>query len=225
MRINKYLASAGVASRRKSEELIIAGRVFVNGEVMEELSYKVQPIDIVAVDGNVVAPVEEKIILALHKPRGVTSTVSDPHADQTVVDFVPQQYSNLVPAGRLDKDSVGLILLSNDGDFIYTLTHPSFEHEKEYYVEVQGTVTDAQLKELSEGIRLEEGNTGKNSVQRKSDNAFMITLHQGWNRQVRRMAGALGLRVKLLQRVRIGKLSLGDLKEGEVKRIDKSDIF
>lgn len=225
MRLNQWLARAGVASRRKADELIAAGRVTVNSQPVADFSYQVQEDDAVAVDGQLIQAQVDTVILALNKPRGVTSTVADAHAERTVMEFVPPHLRGMVPIGRLDQESEGLLLLTNNGALTNQLTHPSFGHEKEYIVTTKRRLNDQQLRRLATGVKLEEGNTGKCSVQRLGDKQFSIVLTQGWKRQIRRMVEMVGAEAVVLQRVRIGKLRLGDLASGQVRVVQKSDIF
>ena len=225
MRLNRFLAQAGVASRRKADDIIAAGRVSVNGDVVTEFSTRVGNTDEVLVDGARVELPSEAIIIALNKPPGVTTTLEDKHAERTVVDLLPRDFPRLVPVGRLDKDSEGLLLMTNDGDLVNELTHPSFEHEKEYHVTCEKSVSDEVLQQLRGGIDLEEGSTGLVAVARMDARSFSIVLTQGWKRQIRRMVEAAGNRVTLLRRVRIGKLHLDDLEPGKHRRVARNEIF
>lgn len=225
MRLNKYIAHSGLCSRRKADELISRGQVQVNGEVVSEMGLQVQEGDLVEVRGKRISPEQEILIVALHKPGGYTSTMADWHKDeQPVTVLLDKQLPRLNPVGRLDKDSTGLLLLTNDGQLAHELTHPSFEHEKEYQVTTQRRLSDADLQQLAEGITLEEGMTKPAHVERITDTSFSIVLQQGWKRQIRRMVAALDHRVTRLHRVRIGKLELGTIKEGTYRIVQKEDI-
>lgn len=230
MRLNKFLATAGIASRRKADAYISEGRVRINGSVVTDFSYRVQPSDRVEVDGQPVEQPQEHHTIVLFKPRGVTTTMDDPHAEQPVSDILPAAYKHLRPAGRLDKDSEGLLVFSSDGDFIQQLMHPSYEKEKEYYVECERAVSDRALEQLEQGIELEEGVTKPARVVRIAENAFNITLTQGWKRQIRRMVKKTGNHVTLLRRIRIGTLSMNSpqlhgMQPGEVREVNKEDIL
>lgn len=230
MRLNKFLATAGVASRRKADVYISEGRVRINGTTVTDFSYRVAAGDRVEVDGVVVEQPEQHHTVVLFKPRGVTTTMDDPHAPLTVSDILPAEYAHLRPAGRLDKDSEGLLVFSSDGDFIQQLMHPSYEKEKEYYVECQHTVNDDALRQLEQGVELEEGMTKPAQVRRITDSAFNIVLTQGWKRQIRRMVKQVGNHVTLLRRIRIGKLSMNSpllhgIQPGEVREVSKEDIL
>lgn len=230
MRLNKFLATAGVASRRKSDELIAAGKVYVNGEIMTDFSFRVHATDAVEVNGKEIRLPDQHITIAMYKPRGYTTTMDDPHAEKVVADLLPQEYAHLRPAGRLDKESEGLLIFSSDGDFIQQLMHPSYEKEKEYYVETEKPLQDEALQKLRNGIELEEGTTLPATVNREAVNAFTIILKQGWKRQIRRMVKSTGNTVILLKRVRVGKLSvdsqvLAALKPGTCVEVDNTDIL
>lgn len=225
MRLNRYIAQSGMTSRRKADELIQQGRVVVNEKKINELGYIVQPGDVVTVDGKKIEPAEQKIILAFYKPYGVTTTLEDAHAEKIVSDFVPKDLPRVFPVGRLDKESEGLLILTNDGDLAHELMHPSFEHEKEYHLTVAQPISDQDLKRLEQGILLEEGKTEPAEVHRFSKNSFSLTIHQGWKRQIRRMVEAVGNRVTMLQRVRIGKLTSENLKPGDIRHITREDIL
>lgn len=230
MRLNKFLAACGVASRRKVDAYIEAGRVQVNGETVTDFSTRITTTDIVSVDGEHVSLPKQHTIIAFYKPRGVVTTKGDAHAKQTLLDILPKDLHQLHPIGRLDKESEGLLLLTDDGDLTQQLTHPSFEKEKEYYVSTKNPLTTKQLKALAEGIDLEEGNTGKNTVEQLATHGFRIVLTQGWKRQIRRMVAAVGNDVTMLRRLRVGKLMLGvapieHLTTGKWKEIERSDIL
>lgn len=224
VRLQKILAGAGVASRRGAEDLLRAGRVAVNGETAH-LGQSADPVqDVVTVDG---VPVEREPFAywMLNKPRGVISTVRDPEGRDTVLDLLPEAARGvrLFPVGRLDADTVGLVLLTNDGALAQVLLHPSHESEREYRVTVQGRITAASLRRLAEGIELEEGVTaparaGRARYDAKAETSrFTLTLIEGRKRQIRRACEALGHRVVRLERVRMGPLELGRLAEGRAR--------
>ncbi len=224
MRLNRYIAHSGLTSRRKADDFISAGSVTVNGEVTTDFSAQVSNADVVEVNGKRIQT-SEATIVALYKPIGVTTTKSDPHADVTITDILPEKYQALNPAGRLDRESEGLLIVTNDGELAQQLTHPSFEHEKEYEVEVEKNLTDADLQQLADGVKLKEGVTARATVQRLGRKRFSITITQGWKRQIRRMVESVQNSVTILKRTRIGKLSLGDMKPGDVKEVNKEDII
>jgi 23S rRNA pseudouridine2605 synthase len=242
VRLQKFLAQSGCGARRKCEQLIAAGRVTVNGQIAQ-IGATVSPGDDVRVDGRQVAPAEEKVYIALHKPTGYSSDLSNPR-NKSMFELVrlPQR---LFGVGRLDKDSSGLILLTNDGEFAYQLTHPSFEHEKEYRVLVQGRPSDEALLHWREGVLLEGETTrtapcrieviGKTPAPspsplpplplREGGTTWLrIVMHEGRKRQIRRVAKLLGHPVVELQRVRVGSVCLGALKSGEWRRLSEHEV-
>jgi 23S rRNA pseudouridine2605 synthase len=224
MRLGKYLANAGVASRRASEEIVRAGRVTVDGETVTDPARDVAPADAVAVDGRPVSTARERVVYALNKPAGVVSTARDPQGRPTVVTLVPQT-ERLYPVGRLDIDTTGLILLTNQGELAHRLTHPSFEVEKTYRVVVAGpSVRDSELRALREGVELEDGRTAPARVRRIAADTIEITVHEGRKRQVKRMCEAVGHPVKRLERVAFGPLGLGDLRQGRWRRLTDAEI-
>ena len=227
----KVLTGAGIASRRRLADAIRQGRVEVNGEVVEDFRYPVnRETDRISVHGRAVhlEPIHS-VCLMLNKPRGILSTTSDERGRRTVLDILPEKYRRLrlYPAGRLDKDSTGLLLLTNDGELTYRLTHPRFEHKKEYLIHVDGQLKPDEKKKLEQGIQLEEGMTYPAVVREvKSSPPFnySIEIHEGRKRQARRMFAALGYRVLALKRVRIGNIGLGELKEGNVRELSAEEI-
>jgi 23S rRNA pseudouridine2605 synthase len=228
MRLAKFLAGAGVASRRASEEIVREGRVTVAGEVITDPAYDVsgESDGAIRVDGQpVVAPLAEGLLVyALNKPVGVVSSASDPQGRPTVVSLVPAE-TRLYPVGRLDLDSSGLILLTNDGELAHLLTHPSFEVEKTYRAVVgQGPVRDTSLRRLRAGVRLEDGMTAPARVRRLDSDTLELTIHEGRKRQVRRMCDHVGHPVISLQRVAIGPLGLGRLKPGAHRIVTAAEV-
>ena len=233
-RLQKYLARAGVASRRHAETLMRAGRVLVNGQPATEPGIKIMPGgDEVRVDGRLVALPVSKVYVALHKPAGVMTTASDPQGRQMVLDFLPASLrtQRLFPVGRLDLDSEGLLLLTNDGDFALRLTHPRYEQEKEYHALVQGRPPPAALESLRRGLLL-PGETRPTApaqarLLRPGENQttwLTVTLHEGRKRQVRRMLAAVGHPVLRLLRVRVGPLKLGDLQPGQWRLLTAEEV-
>ena len=227
-RIQKVLARAGVASRRAAEQMIRAGRVSVNGQVVEVPGTPVDPEhDVLAVDGRTVAEPGRRRYFLLNKPRGYVSTAHDERGRPTVVDLVPGG-GRLYPVGRLDADSEGLLLLTDDGDLAYALTHPRFEVPKEYHVLVPGPLSADDLERLRKGVELEEGRTAPAVVevlsQQPGQTWLCLVIRQGWKRQVRRMLAAIGQPVQRLIRVGLGGLSLDSLPVGAVRRLSPADV-
>lgn len=222
VRLQKYLADAGVCSRRKAEEYIRQGRVRVNGEVVTRLGTTVDPAaDRVEVSGKPVHPPRGEVYILLHKPAGTISSCSQP-GRKIVLDLVDVD-RRVFPVGRLDRDSTGLLLLTSDGRIHHRLAHPSFDHEKQYIVELDRPVSDRDLDRLAGGIELSDGMTRPAKVARRSEKAFSITLKEGRNRQIRRMAEALGYTVTKLHRVRMGPLRLGNLPAGGWRHLTSAE--
>ncbi len=221
------LAAAGVASRRQAEILILAGRVTVNGETVSLLGLQVDPTtDVIAVDGVVITKPEHRTIM-LHKPSGVISTVTDPQARDTVMSLVPN-IPGLHPIGRLDKDTTGLLLLTNEGDLTYALTHPKHHVNKVYDAMVEGKPNEEALTKLREGVELEDGMTAPSQVRRLDHigrtTVLEIVIHEGRKRQIRRMCLAVGHPVVRLRRVRVGPLTLSNLPEGQWRDLTAQEI-
>lgn len=228
-RLQKTLARAGVASRRKAEELIAQGCVRVNGLVVKQLGVQVDPgSDRIEVDGVPVRLDPTLTYLMLNKPAGVVSTRSDPQDRLTVIDLLPQKYKHLHPVGRLDADTEGLLLLTNDGEFTHRLTHPRHEVTKRYRAVVQGTVQPNDIRKLSDGVQLDDGTTAPCSVRvvrRGKDRTWVdLELHEGRNRQVRRMLKAVGFPVLKLKRTRVGGLTLRDLPLGSFRLLTRHEV-
>jgi 23S rRNA pseudouridine2605 synthase len=226
MRLAKHLAHAGLASRRAAEAMIAAGRVAVNGVLVTDPAREVGEGDLVEVDGEVVPGAESKVVYAVHKPLGVVSTVRDTHGRPTVVELVPASGRlRLFPVGRLDMDSSGLILLTNDGELANRLTHPRYEVPKTYRARVGGgRVGEGALRALREGVELEDGPTAPARVRRVAPEVLELTLHEGRNRQVRRMCAAVGHPVLALQRVAFGPLRLEGLAPGTHRRLSEAEV-
>jgi 23S rRNA pseudouridine2605 synthase len=223
MRLAKFLAHAGVASRRASEEIVRAGRVTVGGEVVTDPARDVEAASGVAVDGRALAREESRVVYALHKPKGVVCTAHDTHGRRTVVELVPDD-RRLYPVGRLDAETTGLILLTNDGELANRLTHPSHEVPKTYRARVgRPPVREPALARLREGVELEDGRTAPARVRALSPNVVELTIHEGRKRQVRRMLGEVGHPVQELRRVRFGPLRLVDLPEGAWRRLTPAE--
>jgi 23S rRNA pseudouridine2605 synthase len=225
MRLAKHLAHAGVSSRRGAEALIVAGRVTVDGATITDPARDVGETERVAVDGRPVAVSRRHVVVALHKPAGVVSTARDPQGRPTVVDLVDDVPGRLYPVGRLDADTTGLILLTDDGELAHRLTHPRYEVPKTYRARVGGeAVGERALRALREGIGLEDGRTAPAAVRRVAPNELEIVLREGRKRQVRRMCDAVGHPVRALARVAFGPLALGDLPEGAHRRLRPVEV-
>lgn len=229
VRLQKYLAMAGVASRRHSEELIAAGRVRVNGRIVTEQGVKINPYgDKILLDDKPVILQEKKQYILLYKPVGYLSSVRDDRGRKTVLDLLPGIKERIYPVGRLDYDTEGLLLLTNDGEFTNLLIHPRHEIEKTYRATVEGLLTPAEVSKIERGIMLEDGMTAPARVNLVSGNAKRsvaeITIHEGRNRQVRRMFAAVGHPVVTLKRERLGNLTLGDLQPGHWRFLSAKEI-
>ncbi|MDX1772343.1 MAG: 23S rRNA pseudouridine(2604) synthase RluF [Planococcaceae bacterium] len=221
MRINKYLSEAGIVSRRGADKWIEDGRITING-AKAELGSKVEPGDEVRADGNLVKHEDPYVYIVLNKPVGITST-TERHIQGNIVDFVNHPL-RIFHIGRLDKDSHGLILLTNDGDIVNEILRAENEHEKEYIVKVDQPITQDFLQEMAEGVEILDTKTLPCKVEKLSSNIFKITLTQGLNRQIRRMCTALGYEVKSLQRVRIMNISIDDLQIGQWRELTKDEL-
>lgn len=226
-RLQKVLAHAGVASRRAAERLIVDGRVRLNGVIVRELGVKAAPDDVIEVDGRTIEPAAPLVYYALNKPTGVVSTAMDPKGRTTVVELIGSP-ERIYPVGRLDWDSEGLLLLTNDGALTGALTHPSHEVEKDYDVWVVGAVGEEVRRRLERGVQLVDGPTAPAGVAVLERTArrsrLLITLHEGRNRQVRRMCDTVGHEVLALRRVRIGPLALGDLARGAWRSLEGAEV-
>ena len=221
----KYLAHAGVASRRASEQIIAAGRVRVRGQVVTDPARDVDETVEVTVDGRPITVAERPhLVYLLNKPAGVVSTAKDPQGRPTVVEYVDET-ERLYPVGRLDAETTGLILLTNDGELANRLTHPRFGVPKTYRVKVvKPPVKPAELEQLRNGVRLEDGMTAPAKVRRVRADTIELTIQEGRNRQVRRMMEAVGHRVHTLQRIAFGPLRLGSLQEGQSRRLTPREL-
>lgn len=228
MRLNKFISSNSEFSRRKADELIQAGKVFINNKKNQTLGIQIDPEkDKVEINGKIITAKTEKIYLALNKPADHITTRHDEQNRKTVMDLVPK-IPNLKPVGRLDKDTEGLLLFSNDGEFINKYTHPRFECKKEYFVKIAGLLSDEKKSELENGIKIDDKKTSKAKIRiikcSKKQTTLTITIHEGRNRQIRKMFASLGHDVKYLQRIRIGKISLGPLKKGKYRKLTPREI-
>ena len=222
MRLAKYLAHCGVASRRASETLVAAGRVTVGGRTVTDPARDVDESCGVAVDGDAVAP-EPREVWIVHKPAGVTSTAREPGQRRAVVDLVASS-GRLYPVGRLDADSTGLILLTNDGELANRLTHPRYEVPRTYRAVLRRAPSDFDLRRLREGVELEDGRTAPALVRRRRPREIEITIREGRNRQVRRMAEAIGNEVDSLERIGFGSIRLGGLRAGEARQLGPNEV-
>lgn len=225
MRLQKYIAHAGLCSRRKAEEYILAGKIQVNGQTVTTLGTKVIPgTDQVTVDGHpvVVPQGNTHLYIALNKPKGVVTSCSQKHA-RLVVDLV-QTEQRVYPVGRLDKDSEGLLLLTDDGNLHHRLSHPSFDHEKEYIVKTAYPIKDTDLRHMAGGMVIEGEKTRPATVKRMSRDTFTIVLKQGRNRQIRKMVAKTGNRVTSLVRIRMGTVRLKSLKSGQWRYLTTKEV-
>ncbi len=228
MRLAKYLAQAGISSRRHAEELITAGRVKLNGSIVREVVTLVDPqSDWVEVDNGIIGA-EPLVYVLLNKPTGYISTVHDPQGRPTVVELTADLPVRLHPVGRLDFDTEGLLLLTNDGEFTNLVTHPRYGIAKEYLVQVEGYLTDAESSYLSQGVELEDGNTAPAAVRIRERNSqfslLQITLHEGRKRQIKRMCAAVGHQVQKLTRTALGFLDVYGLEAGHYRLLSQAEV-
>lgn len=226
-RLNKYIASSGLCSRRKADELIEAGRVLVNGKKITELGYIVEAKDKVFVDKKLIHPVKHEYY-RFYKPAGYITTADDEKGRKTIYDLLPESMSHLKPVGRLDKDSTGLLILTNDGDLINELTHPSIKVPKVYLVSINGKIHQHELEQLAKGIEIEKGKIAYadiSVIEIDNEHTMMqVTLYQGLNRQIRKMFEYVGYEVKSLKRIQHATISIQGLKRGDIKPIKPQQI-
>ncbi len=227
MRLQKYMAACGIASRRACEQLILQGRVSVNGETITHLGTQVEEKDIVVFDGQQIQPAEKRVYIMLYKPDKVISTANDPEGRKTVLDLIETK-QRLYPVGRLDYHTEGLILLVNDGDAAYHLTHPKFEIEKEYLVVIAGGIEREEILKLQSGVIIDGIKTAPCKIKRcdatEHTTSLSVILHEGRNRQVRKMFEAVGKNVLHLTRIRHGELVLSGLKPGQWRYLNAEEI-
>lgn len=228
MRLQKYLAESGVSSRRKAEEHIAQGLVKVNGEIITTLGYKVNPAtDIVLFMDQKIEPVQNHSYILLNKPAGYLSTCSDTHNRQTILDLLPNN-KRLFPVGRLDKDTEGLLIITDDGDFAYKLTHPKHKIEKEYLVTCNGKLDEATKTKLEKGVVIENKKTAlaQIDIKKRDQNSttLHITIHEGRKRQIRNMFEIVGHKVHYLKRIRIGQLTLDSLSTGSYRYLNDQEL-
>jgi 23S rRNA pseudouridine2604 synthase len=221
VRLNKYISETGVCSRREADKWISEGRVTLNG-APATLGHKVAPGDEVRINGNLIGAKKQAIYIALNKPVGITCT-TEAHVEDNIVQFVGHS-ERIFPVGRLDKESEGLILLTNDGDIVNEILRSENEHEKEYVVAVNRPITDLSLKMLASGVKIMGMTTKPCKVERVDAETFRMVLTQGLNRQIRRMCSALGYRVRRLRRVRIVNIHVGALRTGEWRYLSESEV-
>ncbi len=231
VRLHKLLARSGVASRRKCEELMLAGEVTVDGEVVTRLGTKVDPTAaVIRVSGHRLPPMSPNVYLALNKPVGVTSTMSDPHAERTLADLVGERPERLFHVGRLDTDTAGLLLLTNDGEFAQRMAHPSYEVDKTYVADVAGVVHPSTIKQLLAGVTLDDGPVTVSSVKlvggrgTRDGSILELVIHEGRNRIVRRLLDHVGHTVRQLTRTAIGPVPLGRLGVGEMRELTNDEL-
>ncbi len=228
MRLNKYIASAGICSRRKADELIAAGNVKVNGAAMREMGYDVQDGDRVEVNGRPIEAAGKKVYVALNKPLGYVTTMKDEKDRQTVADLVADIPERIFPVGRLDYNTTGLLLMTNDGDLAQRLTHPKNDVWKTYVAVVSGVLSDARIAKLRRGVDIGGYTTAPAKVRVIRQNVrsavVEISIHEGKNRQVRKMFAAVGNRVQQLQRVAVGEIRLGRMQEGHYRKLTRREI-
>ncbi len=229
MRLQKYIALSGVASRRKAEEMIHQGRVKLNGAIVRDMGIIVNPMeDQVAIDNQAIKPEEQKVYILLHKPEGYVTTLSDEFNRPTVVDLLKDVAERVFPVGRLDYDTSGLLIMTNDGDLTYHLTHPKHEVKKTYIAKVKGTPEEKSLSLLKKGVDIGGYITAPAQVERlkndKDTSSIKIIIHEGKNRQIRKMFDAVDYPVLHLKRIAMGRIELGDLKKGQWRHLTAQEI-
>ncbi len=226
LRLNKIIADAGVTSRRGADDLIISGRVMVDGRVVRELGAKYDPVKVhVEVDGETIFQQMTKTYLALHKPRGVLSTMFDPDGRPSLADFIDLRTERLFHVGRLDKDSEGLILLTNDGDLTFRATHPSYGLEKTYIIEFDGKLPAGIEKTLLNGVELEDGMARVLAFKQLSPTWIEVTIHEGRYHIIRRLMESIGVEVLRLIRTKFGPISLGETLEGRWRDLNDGELI
>ncbi len=229
MRLQKYIALSGVASRRKAEEMIQQGRVKLNGAIVQDMGIIVNPMeDQVTIDNQAIKPEEQKVYILLHKPEGYVTTLSDEFNRPTVVDLLNDVAERVFPVGRLDYDTSGLLIMTNDGDLTYHLTHPKHEVKKTYIAKVKGTPEEKSLGLLKKGVDIGGYITAPAQVEKlkndKDTSSIKIIIHEGKNRQIRKMFDAVDYPVLHLKRIAMGRIELGDLKKGQWRHLTAQEI-
>ncbi len=231
-RLQKVMSHAGIASRRKAEEMILAGKVKVNNKIVTELGAKVDPKkDIIIVDGGKPIKQESKIYVLFHKPKGVVTTAEDPEGRTTVLHYIKGIKQRIYPVGRLDYNTDGILLLTNDGDLAYGITHPSHEIEKTYVVQVRGLPKEEELDILRSGVKLEDGITAPAKVkilgrdEIRGLTKFEMIIHEGKNREIRRMCETIGYPVRSLSRIKLAFLTLQGLRRGQYRYLTEEEVL
>jgi 23S rRNA pseudouridine2605 synthase len=231
MRLNKYIALCGITSRRKADELIESGKVEVNGQLIKEMGFDVDEYKhIIKVNGNIIKPQEEKIYIMLNKPEGYVTTVKDQFNRQNVIDLVKEIKERIYPIGRLDYETSGLLILTNDGDLTYKLTHPKHEVNKTYIARVRGIPSNYEIKKFEKGLKIEDYITAPAKFKvlevnkDKNYSICEIIIHEGKNRQVRKMCKEIGYPVQHLQRISMGKINLSNLEKGKWRYLTKEEL-
>lgn len=228
IRLQKYIADCGIASRRKAEELIKQGRVKVNGSVVKEMGIKVSDNDQVEVNGRLIKPESKKVYIMLNKPSGYVTTVKDQFQRPTVIELLKGVNERVFPVGRLDYETTGLLILTNDGDFTFKMTHPSHEIAKTYLATISGIPSKEEISSFERGLKIEDYTTSpaKLRIVRARDRVcdVEVTIHEGRNRQVRKMCDAIGHPVLSLKRISLGSLKLGDLPEGSWRELSADEV-
>tara|TARA_B110000003_G_scaffold267301_1_gene295358 strand:+ start:298 stop:1002 length:705 start_codon:yes stop_codon:yes gene_type:complete len=227
MRLNKYLSKSGIASRRESDNLIQMGTTEVNGLLCLDPAYQVKESDVVSYDGKKIKPEINKIVLMLHKPPKIITTVKDTHGRKTVLDII-EASSRVVPIGRLDKDTTGLLLLTNDGDLHQHLTHPKNRIPRDYEVEIEGRINDTQVKKITKGVYIGDKEYGKaevlDQVTKKGRSKITLRLRHGKKREIRRLMYRVKIKLFNLRRINYAGLKLGSLKEGDYRNLTENEI-
>lgn len=228
MRLQKYLASCGVASRRKSEELIREGRIKVNDRIIKEQGFIVNKGDIVKFDNKIVQIEDKKVYILLNKPVGYVTTVKDQFRRKKVIDLIQGIDERIYPVGRLDYDTSGLLLLTNDGDLAFKITHPSFHIDKTYMAKVKGIPNEMELNDFRNGLKIDGYVTSKSEIRilekNKNTSLLEIKIHEGKNRQIRKMCDMINHPVMELKRIALGNIKLGKLKTGKWRNLNKNEI-
>lgn len=229
MRLQRYIAKCGVTSRRKAETLILEGRVKVDGKIVTELGSKISSENTkVQVDNNYIKMEKDNIYILLNKPVGYVTTLKDDRDRKTVIDLIKNIDERIYPVGRLDKNTSGLLILTNDGNLTHRLTHPSYEVKKTYRATVEGVPNKKKLEKFSKGLEIEDYTTSEAEIkiieENQEDSILEITIHEGRNRQVRKMCAAIGHPVKKLERISLGDLTIGDLEESQWRHLNQKEI-
>ena len=228
IRLQKFIAECGVASRRKAEELILQGSVRINGRVVSEMGIKVGESDLVEVNGEVIKPESKKVYILLNKPSGYVTTAKDQFGRPTVLDLLKGVQERVFPVGRLDYETTGLLILTNDGDFTHKMTHPKHEIKKTYLATIAGIPTEEEIVRFERGLEIEDYTTAPAKLRIISANIrdceVEVTIHEGKNRQVRKMCEAIGHPVLSLKRISLGELSLGNLAEGDWRELTQKEV-